>query len=682
MSVKDWIEAYRGRGWKVLPIPFGSKHPAENAWNTRPSLEPEDVEHMEHDCGLGIQTGPESGIIVIDVDDPAKLAELPDFEPGLVQQTKRGFHFVFRWPAGWERGSHVGRIMPDVDVRGWGTQIVVEPSENKVWVDFAAELTDLPESLRKLVEKPKAVPVVRAEFTSERLGFIAQYMAARSWESKGDGDGSSVLMTRCADAIRTFGIKSVDEWLQVAAIGNAGRGAQAWSEEQLAKRFEDALAKAEQDGWLDELTPVIALVSHAALAEIVKEEWRLPLVHSEGHFWTYTNGAWNKVDESTLQKCILALDGRPSMTPQFKTVPLKIFKNDIAGIMLCLEIKLKDDSFFKQAEPVIVMANGTLLITEHGPRLIDHAASHRARKFMNFEWNEENSATLRKVWEKRVEEWIPGDTALQGLLQEFTGCCLIGKSAKFQKCLVLDGAGANGKSAFLRCVQNLFSADEQSCVSPMKWTDSGYSVASLAGIRLNVASELPTGKIIESDAFKRIIAGDDIQGRHPYGRPFTVHPVAGHIFSTNELPPTSDQSEGFWRRFFVVPFRQTFQVDPTFQEHLDSLTEGAFHWAVEGAAKLLARGSFKEPESAKQAKQEWRHDSDQIAQFLAGFELLAKGEGVLAKQFYMKYTLWAENNGYSQVNQATFGRRIKAHGVPCRHTEKGRMYMVRNPIMN
>jgi hypothetical protein len=86
---------------------------------------------------LGLLTGYESGIFVIDVDPRhggdqsfKKLTdELGQFPETMVAQTGGGgYHYVFQLPQGLEIKNSAGLIAPGIDIRGFGGVIVVEPS--------------------------------------------------------------------------------------------------------------------------------------------------------------------------------------------------------------------------------------------------------------------------------------------------------------------------------------------------------------------------------------------------------------------------------------------------------------------------------------------------------------------------------------------------------------------------
>lgn len=135
--------AYAKLGWRVVPIKPGEKYPSVEAWQEVATTDPHLIEQWFSqwpDHGVGIATGPGSGVWVLDV-DPAHGGEetLRDLEvangdlPDTVTAITGGggAHYLFAWPDlnGTEQLSNsAGRLGVGLDVRGHGGQVVVAPT--------------------------------------------------------------------------------------------------------------------------------------------------------------------------------------------------------------------------------------------------------------------------------------------------------------------------------------------------------------------------------------------------------------------------------------------------------------------------------------------------------------------------------------------------------------------------
>lgn len=82
------------------------------------------------DANIGIATGPESGLLVVDIDGndvelPGVLRDLPRT---VTARTSRGLHLYLRYPTAITIGNSVKKMDLPVDVRGAGGYVVAPPS--------------------------------------------------------------------------------------------------------------------------------------------------------------------------------------------------------------------------------------------------------------------------------------------------------------------------------------------------------------------------------------------------------------------------------------------------------------------------------------------------------------------------------------------------------------------------
>jgi hypothetical protein len=176
---------YARRGLRVLPILPGAKRPPMAAWQDAATTDPDTITswftgpYRGH--GVGIATGPASGIWALDVDDYAAYraleaanTPLPDTLTNLTGSG--GMHFLFRYPTDGRtiRNSASTRLGPGLDVRGDGGQIVAPPTvhpngKRYEWDAGQGEtIIDAPDWLLELVCDPPPAPA-RISLPDHRL---------------------------------------------------------------------------------------------------------------------------------------------------------------------------------------------------------------------------------------------------------------------------------------------------------------------------------------------------------------------------------------------------------------------------------------------------------------------------------------------------------------------------------
>lgn len=143
MTVLDAALDYAARGWRVVPIIPGRKHPGLDAWQEAATTDPDIIRQWWQRWpthGVGIATGAGSGIFVLDVDNgPGKdgdesLADLqatygPLPETVEVITGSGGRHLYYRVPEGVDiRNDQAARLGVGLDIRGDGGQVVAPPT--------------------------------------------------------------------------------------------------------------------------------------------------------------------------------------------------------------------------------------------------------------------------------------------------------------------------------------------------------------------------------------------------------------------------------------------------------------------------------------------------------------------------------------------------------------------------
>lgn len=152
------------------PIPI--RRDGRYTWNRITTKErAEVIWGVQRPPNVGIVTGPQSGIFVLDVDaggDKVGFASLNQLtsQYGELPETREadtgsgGKHVIFRWPASQEVTNSNRNLPPDLDIRGKGGFIVAAPSVtlkgDYYWVDEGeTPVADAPRWLLDLLRPPE-----------------------------------------------------------------------------------------------------------------------------------------------------------------------------------------------------------------------------------------------------------------------------------------------------------------------------------------------------------------------------------------------------------------------------------------------------------------------------------------------------------------------------------------------
>jgi len=404
------------------------------------------------------------------------------------------------------------------------------------------------------------------------------------------------------------------------------------------------------------------------------------------HVYRPANGVWEQVSAEEQSRLIQSFaGGRNSSSGR----SLKINARQVSGARTLAAAQASRAGFFGAAPKGIAFRNGFLAVSHGGAELCAHSPDHRATLVLDQEYDPHARCP---EFQAVLEGCFQGDEDAAdkiAVLQEFAGASLVGLAPRYQKCLVLVGKGANGKSTVTDIIAGIFPKEARASVAPDLWGNE-YRRALLPGVRLNAISEIPDRDIAASETFKAVISGDMIDAREIRQSPFGFRPSAGHLFSANSLPNLSDLSEGFWRRFVVIRFNRRFVGKEKVLDLADKVLRrektGITNWAVEGVQRLLGRGDcgdYTIPLSSEAEREEWRNQCNSVAMFLddCGYQDSpawpdGKALWTRAKLLYEMYRNWCNESGHRAVASNKFSRRMEELGKLKKRDTNGQHYGV------
>lgn len=239
-------------------------------------------------------------------------------------------------------------------------------------------------------------------------------------------------------------------------------------------------------------------------------------------------------------------------------------------------------------------------------------------------------------------------------------------STEEQKFFVLQGKGGDGKSTIVNAVRHCLgtyatvTAIETFLDTGLKrGSEASPDVAALAGdTRFIAAGEPPSGSKLATGAIKQFTGGGTMKARELRQGLFEFDPTGKPFIECNRRPAVNDTDDGIWRRLKIVPFRVQVprdQIDPKLKDKLKVEAPGILNWLVEGVLMWMADG-LKDPQSVRDAIEDYRKGSNPFAQWLDARTLLDPDAVVEATALYQDYKDWATDQGHDKVmSQKAFG---------------------------
>lgn len=690
------------------------------------------------DAGVAIATG--RGLVVVDIDvhkggddsyvDARRvLGDVPDTVE--VITGSGGRHIYLAAPEGVAVRCSAGQLGPGLDVRGDGGYVVAPPSLHASGRRYQWEssgdpdevaIAPMPEGwLARLTAPQRGRALgVAAEVFGEGRRNVGLFSIARSLRARGldEEELEAALQVantrRCVPPLDTREVESIARSACSVPAGLSReyaekRAAREADQERAAGRFRDrgtdapgpvAIEVDDERGAIEgEMLPAFERGDSVELARTLLDEIAAgtthPVVYDRGQFWRYDahRGVFVELSKAALYRHIAGYAGRLVGLGK-KRRQLALSDTAVKGVLGAAAAYAAAPGFFDAAPRGVCFADCWATAREGEVIAEPHAPEHRATHALGVpylagggvgQWTD----MLRQVFQRRALDAEGRDVGVDdeevdaaiALLQEFAGASLVGMATTYAVSLVLVGPGNDGKSRVLNVLRALFPTTAVCSIAPHAWS-RGFLLAELAGKRLNVVSELPSGDVQDGDRFKQVVAGDAMTAERKYEAPFTLVPEAGHVFACNELPGTRDQSKGFWRRFAVIPCTRSFkaheEVKDIDRRVIRDELAGIAAWALDGAARLQRAGRYTTPKASEDAKSEWQQDSDQVRQWV-GAHCTVLDPGVSSwrecglEKLYPDYRAWAIANGHAPLASGKLAARLKALGHEHR-TNIARLY--------
>lgn len=338
-----------------------------------------------------------------------------------------------------------------------------------------------------------------------------------------------------------------------------------------------------------------------------------------------------------------------------------LFKDDLYKQFL-------SDARLKEAEgnnhsTVINLSNGTFEITSQKQILRPFDKSDFLTYQLPFSYNNKANAPRFKRF---LNEVLP-ELELQNILAEYLGYIFVKNSVlKLEKVLLLFGTGANGKSVLFEILMALLGSQNVTNFSLNRLTDDqGNSRAQLGNKLLNYSSEI-NGKL-ESSIFKQLVSGEPVEARLLYKDSQIITDYARFMFNCNELPKEVENTNAFFRRFIILPFRITIPTQNQDKELSKKIIKdelsGVFNWVLNGLTRLLRNKDFTHSKIVEDEVLQYQKESDSVLMFLEeeGYRISIHKTRPL-KEVYFEYENYCNMNHYAIYSSRKFSGSLKKIG--------------------
>ena len=547
-----------------------------------------------------------------------------------VMRTTRGYHFWFRSAEPWKNFKKT-RLAIGIysDCRSHSKNAYVKIKDSGV--------------MREWIRK---VPTEEIQEVPRWLYPVSNPSHKFEFKSMKDGDGRNQELFNYIVYLQTKGFNR-DEIRETIEVINAYVFEDPLDDHEIATICRDEAFKPDEEIAKQIEEKKTVGFKHNEFGDELIEAYKIITVN--GQLYVYEDGYYQQ-DEKIIERKMIDL------FPSIK-------QTQRSEVLAYIRIKTHINSADIKVSPYIINLKNTRLDIRTGKCL---EFTPDAIEFDRIPVTYDPSAYCSDL-DKMLNRVFLEDREVINLFEEMIGYCLI-KTARYQKAFILVGSGSNGKSTILDLLEEFLGPRNYSSLPLEKVTDR-FNMAELENRLANIGDDIDNVTIRDSGTLKKMISGESITVERKGERPFKLSPYATHIYSANAIPRSFDKSDGFYRRWLLVPFNAKFTAeDPDYDPLIfDKITTDAalsylLNIGLRGASRLIKRGRFTEPQSVKEALEHYKTDNSTTLSWI-------EDKGLDADYFldnstdkvYGDFTDWCKLSGIKAANitgKKTFNREI------------------------
>ncbi len=434
--------------------------------------------------------------------------------------------------------------------------------------------------------------------------------------------------------------------------------------ETLQKDISDPLTKYQKEGVVDALRVSQQIYIVAIVYEIMRiaKQQKLGICVKHGVIYIYTGTYWQETEDEAVKKVLsrmaIKLGFYSPATAKISDFRDKLFKQFVHE-----GIEEADNPTRKNI--LINLKNGTLEINNTGVKLREHKREDFLTYCLDYDYDSLATAPIFNSFLHRV---LPNETT-RNVLQEFMGY-VFATDMKLEKGAILLGGGANGKSVVFEVASAVFGEANVSFKGLgdlcMKGDKGNNHRAELENKLLNYASEI-SPKGADTEIFKGLVSGEPVSARRLYKNVYTFRNTAKLMFNANKLPVETEHTEGFFRRYLIIPFDVTIPEDERdinlHKTIINNELGGILNWIIEGLYRLIENGSFTSSREVEQALETFKKQTNSVFLFVEELGLVSNDDEFTGNHvLYPEYKDFCENNGYKKFSQVNFSKELVSAG--------------------
>lgn len=251
---------------------------------------------------------------------------------------------------------------------------------------------------------------------------------------------------------------------------------------------------------------------------------------------------------------------------------------------------------------------------------------------------------------------------------ELMGNVLTMNYKNFEVSLIMVGDGSNGKSTILKILKGILGPDNTASISIHAIQLERFSISKLDGKLANIYPDISNKELWNLGRFKIVVSGESIDVEKKGKDLYSMTSFAKHFFSANEMPDIKDNSDGAFRRIYVLKFENQFLPGVNRIEDYDKIilqeeAAGIFNLIYRNYKNLLYNNGFRFKQSIAQVRETIKRESDKLREFLDTCLVKSPSNYIIKDDLYQKYVEYCKFHAYDAYTKQKFSSNMPLYGM-------------------
>ena len=403
-------------------------------------------------------------------------------------------------------------------------------------------------------------------------------------------------------------------------------------------------------------------------------------VDEDGQIFVFNGRYFELMLEETMMEIIIEVMERKNVGVVYQTGSAKVIRD------YCLN-RLRGDERcrFMPDRRYVCFRNGVFDLETM--KLNPFDVKYKTDIVLDFDYLEDARSGL---WDRVLARTVP-DENMRETFHQYCGCFLAKRTEyKIEYICFVVGEGQNGKSIICKAVVNMLGPNVASSYSPeqlFKSSQMEYHLADVNGKIVNYCDEV-SNKDFSGGDFKQFVSGGAFTGRHPYSRrPTKVDKIPLMLCCANKIPPTTDDTEGYFRRFLIILAPNHIDdrdKDPMLEMKLQApeVKSAIFNWVLEGYRTFIANdGKIDIAGSVKEVVEEMKANSNSLRRWIDTFGYVAAEPKSASdpgwkslKEWVQEYIRYCQDWGETPRSRSAVTEQFKKMGAASKRRSDGIWY--------